>query len=136
MDKAGADFEGNLKSIQEKLSPQALPLQLPVGLEDKLEGVIDLLKMKMIKFEGENGEIVKELDLLRLNDVLTLFEVKRLNDVLVFVTKRCPEPCHLFSCTNNGLASAIQVSDRRFLNLAALTHGLVSELQIYLSADR
>jgi len=63
MDKAGADFEGNLKSIQEKLSPQALPLQLPVGLEDKLEGVIDLLKMKMIKFEGENGEIVKELDI-------------------------------------------------------------------------
>ena len=35
-----------------------------------------------------------------------------------------------FRSTNNELASAIQVSDRRFLNLAALTHGLVSELQI------
>jgi len=60
MDKTGADFKSNLESIQEKLSPQAIPLQLPFGIEDKLEGVIDLLKMKMIKFEGENGEVVKE----------------------------------------------------------------------------
>jgi len=60
MDKTGADFKSNLESIQEKLSPQTIPLQLPFGIEDKLEGVIDLLKMKMIKFEGENGEVVKE----------------------------------------------------------------------------
>ena len=60
MAKTGADFKSNLESIQEKLSPQAIPLQLPFGIEDKLEGVIDLLKMKMIKFEGENGEVVKE----------------------------------------------------------------------------
>ena len=63
MDKMGATFEGNLESIWQKLSPDAIPLQLPVGLEDKFEGLIDLLKMKMIKFEGENGEIVKEKEI-------------------------------------------------------------------------
>jgi len=36
-----------------------------------------------------------------------------------------------FLCTNNELASAIQVSDCRFLNLAALTYGLVSVTQIF-----
>jgi len=40
-----------------------------------------------------------------------------------------------FLCTNNELASAIQVSDRRFLNLAALTHDLVSATQIFLDTS-
>jgi len=63
MDKVGADFEMNLNSIWSRLSKNALPVQLPVGVEDKFEGLVDLLKMKMIKFEGENGEIVKELEI-------------------------------------------------------------------------
>jgi len=63
MDKAGAAFEKNLESIWQRLSPNALPLQLPVGVEEKFEGVIDLLKMRMLKFEGENGENVKEIEI-------------------------------------------------------------------------
>ncbi len=64
MDRIGASFEVSLESIWEKLSPNAVALQLPIGSEKDFEGVIDLLEMKAIKFEGEWGQIVKEIALL------------------------------------------------------------------------
>jgi len=60
MDRMGADFEKSLESIWQKLSPNAVALQIPVGKESAFEGVIDLLKMKVLKFEGEHGEKVVE----------------------------------------------------------------------------
>ncbi len=60
MDRVGASFEKSLESIWRKLSPNAVTLQLPIGEEDKFEGVIDLLTMKALKFEGDWGEQVKE----------------------------------------------------------------------------
>ncbi len=60
MDRVGASFEKSLESIWQKLSPNAVALQLPIGAEEKFEGVIDLLKMKALKFEGDFGQIVKE----------------------------------------------------------------------------
>jgi len=60
LDRMGANFEKSLESIWQKLSPNAIVLQLPLGEEDKFEGVIDLLKMKALKFEGDFGQIVKE----------------------------------------------------------------------------
>ena len=63
MDKTGADFEKDLESIWQKLTPNAIALQLPIGVENKFEGVIDLLKMKAIYFEGKEGEMVKEKEI-------------------------------------------------------------------------
>jgi elongation factor G len=63
MDKVGADFEMNLESIWKRLSPNAFPIQLPVGKESSFEGLIDLLTMKMLKFEGKEGEIQKEFEI-------------------------------------------------------------------------
>jgi len=63
MDKVGATFQANLESIWKRLSKNALPLQLPIGEENNFSGLIDLLKMKALKFEGEEGEIVKEVDI-------------------------------------------------------------------------
>jgi len=60
LDRMGADFEKSLKSIWYKLSPDAVALQLPIGKEENFQGVIDLLKMKALKFEGDFGQIVKE----------------------------------------------------------------------------
>jgi len=60
MDKMGADFDKSVASIREKLGANPLPVQMPIGAEDKLEGVIDLLEMISIRFEGELGEIVKK----------------------------------------------------------------------------
>ncbi len=60
LDRIGADFEKSFNSIGQKLSPNAIAMQIPIGAEDKLEGVIDLMKMKALKFEGELGEKVVE----------------------------------------------------------------------------
>jgi len=59
MDKMGADFEKSLESIWEKLSPNAVAVQIPIGAEGNLSGAIDLLTMKAIRQEGEHGEIIK-----------------------------------------------------------------------------
>jgi elongation factor G len=60
MDKVGADLEMNLDSIWKRLTPNAIPIQLPIGKEGQFSGVIDLLRMKAFKFEGTEGEIIKE----------------------------------------------------------------------------
>ena len=42
--------------LREKLGLNAYMMELPIGLEDKLEGVVDLVAMKAIYFDGPNGE--------------------------------------------------------------------------------
>jgi len=53
MDRLGADFTMSVKSIQEKLGGNACPIQLPIGAEDKLRGIIDLVQMKAYIWNGE-----------------------------------------------------------------------------------
>jgi len=61
LDRIGASFENSLQSIKDRLTEKALIIQLPIGLEDKFEGVVDLIEMKAFHFDGENGETVKEV---------------------------------------------------------------------------
>ena len=56
LDRMGADFENDLKMIRERLTPNAVALTLPIGKEANFEGVIDLIRMKKVNFEGEHGE--------------------------------------------------------------------------------
>ena len=59
MDRTGADFQRCVDMIVDRLGAVPIPLQLPIGAEDRFEGVIDLVEMKAIYFEGERGtEIV------------------------------------------------------------------------------
>ncbi len=60
LDRVGASFEKSLGSIWEKLTPNAVAMQIPIGVEEKLEGVIDLLTMKALRFEGDFGQNLKE----------------------------------------------------------------------------
>ena len=60
MDKIGADFFMSLDSVKDRLSPKAIPIQLPIGKSDTFEGVIDLVTMKAYHFEGEKGVNVVE----------------------------------------------------------------------------
>jgi len=60
LDRMGASFQRSFDSILEKLSPNAVALQIPIGLEGEHQGVIDLLKMKALKFNGDFGQIVEE----------------------------------------------------------------------------
>jgi len=63
LDRIGADFQKSFKSILDKLSPNAVVVQIPIGKESGLEGVIDLIKMKAIYFEGDFGENVVEKEI-------------------------------------------------------------------------
>ncbi|MFH0906709.1 MAG: elongation factor G [bacterium] len=63
LDRMGANFEHSLRSIWERLTPKAIAMQIPIGLEDKHEGVVDLLKMKAYKFIGQQGQDVIEEDI-------------------------------------------------------------------------
>ncbi len=60
MDRTGASFERSLQSIWKKLNPNAVAANIPIGEEDKLDGVVDLLKMKALRFKGANGQEVIE----------------------------------------------------------------------------
>ena len=60
MDRTGANFERVVGQLREKLGCDAVPMQIPIGKEDKLEGVIDLVTMKAAYFDGDNGEHVRE----------------------------------------------------------------------------
>ncbi len=53
MDRTGADFEGGVQSIREKLGAKAVPIQLPVGAESAFLGVIDLVEMRAILYKDE-----------------------------------------------------------------------------------
>jgi len=63
LDRTGASFEHSYKTILERLSKSAVRMQIPIGLEDKHEGVVDLLKMKAYYFEGDMGNKVVEKDI-------------------------------------------------------------------------
>ncbi|MBD3359694.1 MAG: elongation factor G [Candidatus Buchananbacteria bacterium] len=63
MDKMGADFEMSLKSIQERLSPNAVAVQWPIGAEANFTGIIDLLERKAYKFTGEYGQTKENTDI-------------------------------------------------------------------------
>ncbi|MDL1957436.1 MAG: elongation factor G [Candidatus Desulfofervidus auxilii] len=53
MDRIGADFEGCIKMIADRLQANPIPIQIPLGREEKFRGVIDLIKMKAIVFDEE-----------------------------------------------------------------------------------
>lgn len=63
LDRIGANYDKDLESIRERLTIHAQPVNIPIGLEDKFEGVIDLIQMKAFYFEGQNGEnlVAKEI---------------------------------------------------------------------------
>ncbi|MEM2987763.1 MAG: elongation factor G [Candidatus Bathyarchaeia archaeon] len=56
LDRLGANFDEALKSIRDRLTNQAVPVTLPIGLEDQHQGVIDLIQEQAVYFDGGYGE--------------------------------------------------------------------------------
>ena len=54
MDRAGADFLMVVKQMKERLGANPIPLQLAIGAEDEFKGVIDLVKMKAIRWNEDD----------------------------------------------------------------------------------
>ncbi len=63
LDRMGASFDKSFDSILKKLTPNAVAIEIPMGVEEKMSGVIDLLKMKALYFEGEKGTTVVEKEI-------------------------------------------------------------------------
>ena len=58
-DRSGADPFRVARQLKEKLGHNAVPMQIPIGLEADLDGVVDLVTMQAIYFDGDNGETVR-----------------------------------------------------------------------------
>jgi elongation factor G len=60
MDRAGADFPGAVEEIRARLGARPVPIQLPIGAEDRFEGVVDLVRGKALTFSGDEAEAPTE----------------------------------------------------------------------------
>ena len=63
LDRTGASFDRSFQSIIDRLNPNAVRVQIPIGAESAFEGVIDLLTMKAFFFEGEMGNKIIEKEI-------------------------------------------------------------------------
>ena len=62
MDRVGADPERVVRELRERLRTNAVALQLPIGNEGRFMGIVDLVSMQAVTFDGEYGEIVRRAE--------------------------------------------------------------------------
>ena len=62
-DRTGANPYRVARQVRDKLDLNAVLMQIPIGLEGDLKGVVDLVTMKANYFEGANGEVIREADI-------------------------------------------------------------------------
>jgi elongation factor G len=62
MDRAGANFPGAVEEIRTRLGARPVPIQLPIGAEDRFEGVVDLVRERALYFSGDEDEPPREED--------------------------------------------------------------------------
>ena len=89
MDRVGADFLACVEEIKQKLGATAVPVCLPIGAEDKFEGIVDLIDMKAIFYDSseelvnyKEGEIPADLK----------GEAARWRDILLEAAAECGRP--------------------------------------------
>jgi elongation factor G len=87
MDKLGADFKMSLDSIRDRLNEKAVAIQLPIGAEDDMQGVIDLITMKGYRFDGAFGEQITEIEI----PAELLDEAKKYREEMVERAVECDE---------------------------------------------
>jgi elongation factor G len=63
MDRTGADFYADVKSIHDRLSKSAVVIQLPIGSEANFQGIIDLVKMEAIVFKDDLGKVFETVEI-------------------------------------------------------------------------
>ncbi|MFZ2052503.1 MAG: elongation factor G [Solirubrobacteraceae bacterium] len=63
MDRIGANFEGGVQTMIDRLAANPVPIQLPIGAESDFLGVIDLVAMKAIVYKDELGKEQEEIDI-------------------------------------------------------------------------
>jgi elongation factor G len=61
LDRTGADFFKDLASIHRRLTKRAFPIQLPIGVEDQFQGIVDLIEMKAYAYRDDMGKQIDEI---------------------------------------------------------------------------
>ncbi|MBI4509967.1 MAG: elongation factor G [Deltaproteobacteria bacterium] len=60
MDRVGADFSAVVNEIRQRLGAKPAPIQMPIGAEDRHQGVVDLVRMRALFFTGDEAEPPRE----------------------------------------------------------------------------
>jgi elongation factor G len=63
LDRMGANFYNDVKSIHDRLTKNAHPIQLPIGAEENFIGIIDLVRMKAEMYSDEMGQNIAEVEI-------------------------------------------------------------------------
>lgn len=63
LDRMGGSYDKSYASILDRLSKNAAQMQMPIGEEENFSGIIDLMMMKMVTFEGDKGKDVGYVDI-------------------------------------------------------------------------
>ncbi|NKB17694.1 MAG: elongation factor G, partial [Pseudanabaena sp. CRU_2_10] len=63
MDRTGANFYKVYAQIRDRLRANAVPIQIPIGSEDKLRGIVDLVKMRAFTYANDLGTDIEESDI-------------------------------------------------------------------------
>jgi elongation factor G len=79
LDRTGADFWRCVDMIRDRLGAKPVPLQIPIGSEDKFEGVVDLINMKAILYRDDLGN---QIDIVDVPEAL-LAEARKHRDAMV-----------------------------------------------------
>ena len=62
-DRSGANPFRVIGQLKSKLGHNAVAMQIPIGLENEVQGVVDLVAMRALYFDGDNGENVRETEI-------------------------------------------------------------------------
>ena len=63
MDKLGADFYYSIRTMEERLKANVVPIQLPIGAEDTFKGIIDLVQMNATIYKNDTGDDMEVIDI-------------------------------------------------------------------------
>jgi len=63
MDRMGADFFRGVNMIKERLGANPIPIQLPIGVEEKFKGIVDLVTMRAIVYTDDLGTESEDADI-------------------------------------------------------------------------
>lgn len=63
MDATGADYYASIETIKSKLHANAVPIEIPIGAEDKFVGVVDLVTMKATIYKDDLGVDIEEMEI-------------------------------------------------------------------------
>jgi elongation factor G len=82
MDRTGADFEGCLRMMTDRLKTTPLPIQFPLGKEDEFKGIIDLIEMKAIIFDTDTRSLGSDFEVIEVPETY-LPEARRQRETLI-----------------------------------------------------